>query len=258
MGNTVWQGQKIKSAQMGTRLEEVVVDGTGEALCFVQVPVALAGLAFALSAHAFPVFLALLGEGLDHEGQGAVMVGVLHMEAFLVRPDVHMVRIAARELHEVVDGVDLNHAPGIAGGLEVRVAAGVAATEQAGLADEVAVIEVGTEVVPVHGLFVGDCFPVFAGVIFRARFVRLVTFFPVGLEVLVVGDVGGDVGDLGGNLEVNYPPPKGGWASCLAINTESCLYAIGLHFGSGLCSGEACSKHSALFDEPIIKTTRAE
>ena len=33
--------------------------------------------------------------------------------------------------------------------------------------------------------------------------VRLVPFFPVGLEVLVVGDVGGDVGDLGGNLEVN-------------------------------------------------------
>lgn len=204
MGNTVGQGQKIKSAQMGTGLEEVVVDGTGEALGFVQVPVALAGLAFALSAHAFPVFLALLGEGLDHKGQGAVMVGVLHMEAFLVRPDVHMVRIAARELHEVVDGVDLNHAPGIAGGLEVRVAAGVAATEQAGLADEVAVIEVGTEVVPVHGLFVGDCFPVFAGVIFRARFVRLVPFFPVGLEVLVVGDIGGNPGHLRGNLEVDF------------------------------------------------------
>ena len=44
---------------------------------------------------------------------------------------------------------------------------------------------------------------------------------------------------------VNYPPPKGGWASCLAIITESCLGAIGLHFGIGPCSGEACSRHSA-------------
>ena len=204
MGNTVGQGQKIKSAQMGTGLVEVVVDGTGEALGFVQVPVALAGLAFALSAHAFPVFLAFPGEGLDHEGQCSVMVCVLHMEAFLVRPDVHMVRVAARELHEVVDGVDPNHAPGIAGWLEVRVAAGVAATEQAGLSDELAVIEVRAEVVPFAALFAGDCFPVFAGVIFRAWFVRLVPFFPVGLEVLVVGDVGGDPGNLRGNLEVDF------------------------------------------------------
>ena len=189
---------------MGTGLVEVVVDGTGEALGFVQVPVALAGLAFALSAHAFPVFLALLGEGLDHKGQGAVMVCIGDMEAFLVLPDVHMVRVAARELHEVVDGVDPNHAPGIAGGLEVRVAAGVAATEQAGLSDEVAILEVRAEVLPVHGLFVIDCIPVFAGVIFRAWFVRLVPFFPVGLEVIVVGDVGGDPGNLRGNLEVDF------------------------------------------------------
>ena len=138
------------------------------------------------------------------------MVGIGDMEAFLVLPDVHMVRVVASELHEVVDGVDPNHASGIGGGPELRVSAGVASQEQDRLSDKFAVVEVGTEVVPFAALFAVDCVPVFLGIVFRARFVRLVPFFPVGLEVLVVGDVGGDVGDLGGNLEVNYPPPKGG------------------------------------------------
>lgn len=62
------------------------------------------------------------------------------------------------------------------------------------------------------------------------------------------------------NLEgyVNYAVPSGIVLFCLAIITESCLVAIELQFGRGLSSGEACSRHSALFDEPIIKTTRAE
>ena len=59
------------------------------------------------------------------------------------------------------------------------------------------------------------------------------------------GYLNGGIYEVDVNRRVNYPPPKGGWASCLAIITESCLGAIGLHFGRGLCSGEACSRHSA-------------